>query len=290
MKYLQFFEKFGISKNLEDQCKSYFDEIKENPTKNNFDFLFQNNTGEYQFKVKIGKFDGKTLGRYNLSLDSETGKINNIIIYLKDRNNYSTLLHELKHLDYATRKPSFYKDIFHKSKETLGELRGSKKLIFAEEVFYLLDTNEFESRYHGYYADFDDFISNNISKNPTPSEIYNLFEKFLAGNQDKSWTWYTKDDEFKFEDYLTSSQINRLFHQFVYIKDFYKDEYDNVIKYLKSQIKKAFKSSFNKYTKEELLEINRTKKMIESKINKRLPKFRKKFFRLVSIMIDKWCK
>jgi hypothetical protein len=138
-------------------------------------------------------------------------------------------------------------------------------------------------------VDFDDFISKNISKNPTPGEIYTLFERFLATTNDNSWTWYVNDKEFKFEEYFTKDNINSLF-RLISKTDFYKDEYKNIFKYIKSIIKRAFKITFKIYTKEELLDIERTKKMYENQINKRLPIYRKKFFKLVPLMVDKWVK
>lgn len=290
MKYLKpFNEKFGINKDLDDQCRNFFKKVQENPQENNFNFILKNEKGEYPFELKVGTFDGGTHGRFNLILNDDKS-IKKTLIYLKNRNDYSTFLHELKHLDYATRKRNFYKDVFHVAKDKLSELRNHP-LVLAHEIFYLLDKNEFESRYHGYYVDFDNFISKNISKNPTPGEIYSLFERFLIhvtnSDKDLSWTWYVNDREFKFENFFKKDDLNSLF-RIISKTDFYKDEYKNVFRYIKSIIKRAFKLTFKIYTKEELLDIERTKKMYETQINKRLPNYRKKFFKLVPLMVDKW--
>ncbi len=288
MKYIQSFnEKFGIKSDLEEQAKKYFNEISSSD-KNEFIFIYKNKKGNFPFTLKIGKVK-KLDGQFKK--DTSTKKLT---ILLSDRRDYSTFLHELKHLDYSIVKEFFYKDIFHVSNSKLKILKKNDPLIVAQSIFYLLDTNEFESRYHGYYVSFDKFISDylhfNLLDNPTPSDIYNLFEKFLSQSPDTSWTWYVYDKEFRFENHLTESQINRLFHQFVFTKDFYKDEYDSIFTYIKSYIKKAFRSTFNNYNEEELTDIEKNKKLIENKINQRLPKYRKKFFRLVTLMVDKWCK
>lgn len=291
MKYIQSFnEKFGIKNRLSDQVDGYFQHIQENPDKNEFTFYYAYDRLNMKdiiqkFTVKIGKLKGLE-GQY--SFDKKTKETT---ILLGDRNNKSTLLHELKHVDYALYKDGFYNDIFHVAKDRLEKNLSKKdKLNYAQEMFYLLDQNEFEARYHGYYIDFDEFIKNSQINNPTPGQIYDLFEKFLSQTSDVSWTWYVKDDEFKFEDYFSNSLINRLFNQFVYTKDFYSDEYENMFKYIKSIFKKSYRKIFNSYTDEEIIEIKKTKKLFERKINQRLPKYKKKLFKLVSLMIEKWCK
>ena len=50
------------------------------------------------------------------------------------------------------------------------------------------------------------------------------------------------------------------------------------------------KTKLNFYSKEELSEIQRSKKKVEIEINKRIQKYRKKFFRLITLMSEKWCK
>jgi len=290
MKYLQSFnEKFGIKSRLSEQVDSYFQHIQENPDKYEFTFYYAYNKLGVEdilqkFTVKIGKLKGLH-GQYSFNL-----KTKEATILLSDRNNKSTLLHEIKHLDYALHKDRFNHDIFHVAKDRLGKISKKDKLSYAGEIFYILDQNEFEARYHGYYIDFDEFIKSSEIDNPTPGQIYELFEKFLIGYHDVSWTWYVKDDEFKFEDYFSDSLINRLFNQFVYTKDFYSDEYENMFKYIRSILKKSYRKVFNKYTSEEIIEIKRTKKLFERKINQRLPKYRKKLFKLVPLMVDKWCK
>jgi len=291
MKYLQTInEKFGIKKRLTDQVDGYFRVIQENPDKDEFTFYYAYDTLDVKdilqkVTIKIGKV--KNLhGQYTFDI-----KTKETTILLSDRNDKSTLLHELKHFDYALHKRDFHKNIFHTAKDRLDKnLSKRDRLNYAQEIFYLLDQNEFEARYHGYYIDFDEFISNSEIDDPTPGEIYELFEKFLSQTSDNSWTWYIKDDKFKFEDYFSNSLINRLFNQFIYTKDFYADEYENMFKYIKSILMKSYKRVFNSYSDKEIIEIKRTKKLFENKINHRLPKYRRKMFKLVPLMVDKWCK
>ena len=291
MKYLQTInEKFGIKKRLVEQVDGYFRVIQENPDKHEFTFYYAYDSLGIKdilqkVTVKIGKVKGLH-GQYSFNPNTKE-----TTILLSDRNDKSTLLHELKHLDYALHKRDFHKNIFHTSKDRLSKsLSKRDKLNYAQEIFYLLDQNEFESRYHGYFIDFDEFISKSKIKDPTPGEIYELFESFLSQSEDISWTWYVKEDEFKFENYFSDSLINRLFNQFVYTKDFYADEYENMFKYIRSIFKKSYRRIFNSYSDEEIIEIKRTKKLFERKINQRLPKYRKKLFKLVPLMVDKWCK
>lgn len=282
MKYLQSFnERLGFNIDLDKQVEEFYKEIV-NSAEMEFNFVYQNDRGKFPFKLIIGNLNKKGAFR----IDIETGEKK---ILLKHRRDYATLLHEIKHLDYSTRKKDFYKDIFHLANERLSKMKSLDPLNSITSVFYLYNDNEFQSKYHGYYIEFDNFIAKNISSDPTPMEIWSLFERFLISTNDKSWTWYFKDDEFKFENYLPKSQINRLFTQFIYKGDIYKGEYDNLIKWLITGIKRLFKTKLNKYSEGELMEINKIKRFYEKQINIRLPKYRKRFLRMVQLMVDKWC-
>ena len=285
MKYLQSFnERLGLNLDIDKQVEKFYKEIV-NSQEKEFNFVYENDKGRFPFKVIIGGgLKGNNWGRYNFNIETGAMKIT-----LKNRSDYASLLHEVKHLDYSTRVGEYWKDIIQWGSIRLSKISSMDPLNSITNVFYLYNDNEFQSKYHSYYIDFDSFVAKNISDNPTPNEILSLFERFLISNRDDSWLWYFKNDEFKFEDYLSKAQINRLFTQFVYKNDIYNGEYDNLIKWLITGIKRLFKTKLNKYSEGELMEINKIKRFYEKQINMRLPKYRKKFLRIVQLMVDKWC-
>jgi hypothetical protein len=285
MKYLQSFnERLGLNLDIDKQVEKFYKEIV-NSQEKEFNFVYENDKGRFPFKVIIGGgLKGSNWGTYNFNIESGSKTIK-----IKSRGDYATLLHEVKHLDYSTRNKEYWRDIFKWGELKLSKIGSYDPLNSITNVFYLYNDNEFQSKYHSYYIDFDNFIAKNISDNPTPTEIWSLFERFLMSNRDNSWSWYFKDEKFKFEDYLSKSQINRLFTQFIYNNDIYNDEYNSLIKWISTSIRRLFKTKLNKYSEKELKDIDKVKRFYEKQINLRLPKYRRRFLRIVQLMVDKWC-
>ena len=105
MRYIKLFEKWGINKELEDLTDEYMTSIKNNPEQNDFNFVFYHELGNYLFKVKIKELGGKKEGNITYDVAEVNGKkrTSNFVITLSDRNDKSTLLHELKHFDRIIR-------------------------------------------------------------------------------------------------------------------------------------------------------------------------------------------
>ncbi len=88
-------ERLGISQDLEQQVEGYMKTIADRPQSNTFDLLYQCDLGNYRFKLIIDtKLDNE--GYFT----GDHGSIGGMEIYLNDREDESTLLHEVKHLDY----------------------------------------------------------------------------------------------------------------------------------------------------------------------------------------------
>ena len=283
MRYLKSFnERLGVNLDIDAQVDEYFRQINSSDKKD-FQFIYKNEKGEFPFTLYIGSLN-RSSG--NFAMDITTGEMS---IYLRSRTDHSTLLHEVKHLDFATRKPDYHKELLYLANKSLSGVGSLDPLSKITHIFYIFNDNEFQSKYHGYYKEFDNWISSRVSSNPTPKEIWGLFAEFLTSVKDRTWSWYFMDGEFRFSDYLSDAQINRLFTQFIYNKDIYRGELDNPVKYFTIGLKKSFKTKFNKYTQDELKEIEKLKKFYEKRINHRLPRYRRKFSRLIQLMIDKWC-
>ena len=214
MKYLKtynVFEKLGISNNVERATDLYFKTINDNPDKNNFSFKYKSDNGiEKEFTLRIIKTKGQE-GSFIISR-------NKLSIHLGDRNSKSTLLHEVKHLDYFIKSENCFNNLFYKSLSRLENLKKNDPLRYVSEIFYVFDENEFQSKYHSYYIDFDKFIEDKIDKlskdnldalkkinididvnqlreatirvNINNSTILQYFYEFLTKSNDTSWTLY----------------------------------------------------------------------------------------------------
>ena len=200
MRYIKLFEKWGINKELEDLTDEYMTSIKENPEQNDFNFVLYHELGNYVFKVKIKELGGKTEGNITYDVDIVNGKkrTSNFLITLSDRNDKSTLLHELKHFDRIVRMGP-----------DDGAIRKSLKWVdFIDNdfnpnirsIFYLLNDDEFEAKYHGYYSQIDKYLSENLIENPTREDVINQINFFLKlPSTDKSYTWWKNNLYFKLE-------------------------------------------------------------------------------------------
>ena len=106
MKYIKLFEKWGINSEIESYAKEYFEVINDDTKRDRFNFLYKNDKGNYYFDLTIRKSDNAN----KLGYFTYNKKMGWMTINLSNRGDYSTLLHELKHLDRHTRvkKNQFY--------------------------------------------------------------------------------------------------------------------------------------------------------------------------------------
>lgn len=294
MRYIK--ERLGIDLNIDDQVNKYIEEIKSNPNKNEFDFIYANNYGNTSFKIRIVK-DLDAFGRFQRDVTPDNwSNLENLEILLKDRESSSTLMHELKHLDHLIRKINSKKNIksfkgiyndeisdFHK---ILTDRIGRKKdapshnLIY---IFYIFNIDELEARYHGLYKD----MSNYLKDNP-PKDIYDIgdaFEKILCYDEaSESLRLLLNLKEFKFSDIFKEKFIRSAIYQYLIDDSF---DAKDVITFLIRNYKTRFKTRFNTYSKKDLDRIDRIQKRFESVLTKRINKWNRKIFRLIFLLKEK---
>jgi len=158
MKYLQRFdERLGISQDMEQQVEGYMKTIRERPISKVFKLLYQCDLGSYFFKLVI---DPKM--EPNGYFTGSSTFVGDLEIHLKDREDESTLLHEVKHLDYYLRKKGRTKNIYDRMERSIPASDKTKvsqrTLGLLEHIFYIYDENEFQSKYTSFYKSFDLFL------------------------------------------------------------------------------------------------------------------------------------
>jgi len=224
---------------------------------------------------------------------------NKLTIILKNRKDYSTLLHELKHLDlFIKNNGKHFKNYIFRSRQVVDRsLANYKEMKILKQILYVYDKDEFEAKYHSYYVDIDNYLQNNIKRIKNKELVKNLMEEFLNNEPDKSYTWWVgyfdgkkTNREFNFSNYLSNDNINKFFFIINKEKMPIKYSFKETFKEIFSDILDVIKIKFNKYSKKEIDAIQKTRKEYEKEINKRKNIFRKKFFRLFSIMTDKYGK
>jgi len=191
-------------------------------------------------------------------------------------------------MDYDLSNKHTYSNILSKSSKILSNSKDDYKQT-AQRLFYYIDPNEYEARYHECYMEFDDFLKDKKSLIKKPGDVATAFDVFLDTRKDKSHLYYFVKD-FSFEWLLNGNKrkINQILHS-ISNKDFYPKEYNNNYRFIETMVKKAFKSTFNRYSEEEMRDIEKTKKTYEKMINKNLKKYNKKFFKIVPAMVEKYC-
>ena len=289
MRYIKLFEKWGINKELEDLTDEYMTSIKENPEQNDFNFVLYHELGNYVFKVKIKELGGKTEGNITYDVDIVNGKkrTSNFLITLSDRNDKSTLLHELKHFDRIIRMGP-----------DDGAIRKSLKWVDfidndfnpgIKSIFYLLNDDEFEAKYHGYYSKIDQYLEKNLIENPTREDVINQINFFLKlPSTDKSYTWWKNNLYFKLELLGDKKYVEKLFDLLI------NGEITPMVipslnmRELFTSVKTYIRQKLGIKTKLEKEQIQKAIIQIEKLINKNKEKYRKKFNRIYSIMVDKY--
>ena len=196
MKHLdKFNEKMGLNMDIKSQCDKIYAEINlpENKKKNKFKFVLYTDKGNTFFDLLVDKASGlkyPTQGQFrrNRITDKE------LEIGLLNRNDRSTLLHEMKHMYNLIMNKKQYSSDFYKTLNFSKDQEAEEEYKFTW-VFYIFDQDEFEAKYHDYYIHLDEYIGKNISKRPTEWEIIGLWKKFFNEdfNEDVSWTnWWDK--------------------------------------------------------------------------------------------------
>ena len=293
MKYLQRFdERLGISQDMEQQVEGYMKTIREKPISKVFRLLYQCDLGNYFFKLVIDP-----------NIDSEgyfTGSpisIGDLEIHLKDREDESTLLHEVKHLDYYLRKNGKTKTIYDRMKRSVSNSDKTKvsqrTLALLEHIFYIYDENEFQSKYTSFYKEFDIFLSKQ-NKNFTTSEIKNIFFDYQQWTEDDTFSWYTvtSDYNFTFDKFVYKDELRVVFNYIIseHSRRTFKNPYLDFFSYLVADIKKNIKIRFKLFTGKEKLEIEKAIRFFEKDINKRIQKYKKRMSRIVTLACEKYVK
>lgn len=285
-------ERLGISQDMEQQVEGYMKTIREKPISKVFKLLYQCDLGSYFFKLII---DPK--------IDSEgyfTGSstfVGDLEIYLKDREDESTLLHEVKHLDYYLRKKGRTKNIYDRMERSISNSDKTKvsqrTLGLLEHIFYIYDENEFQSKYTSFYKSFDLFLSKQ-NKDFTTSEIKELFFDYKKWTEDRVFSWYTvaSDYDFTFDKFVDKDELRVVFNYIIseHSRRTFKNPYLDFLSYLVADVKKNIKIRFKLFTDKEKVEIEKAIRFFEKDINKRIQNYKRRMSRIVTLACEKYVK
>lgn len=186
-------ESQGINKSLEDQVDDMFNVVNlpGNKDKKVFNMVYHCNGINTFFILQYG-LDKKihnngpmlseegAAGYFNISKDADTGRILDIRITIDQKSNKSTLLHEVKHLDYSIRNNKWENNIFYKERNKIQSF-NSKSYKSIRTIFYLYDKNEFEAKYHGYYVSLDESMRNVIKYIPNEKRTKKMISDLSKG-------------------------------------------------------------------------------------------------------------
>jgi hypothetical protein len=291
-------ERLGISQDMEQQVEEYMKEIEKKPISKVFKFVYKCDLGTYSFNLIIDpKIDCK--GYFN---DDRRG---NFKIYLADRSDEETLLHEVKHLDFNLRKKGKTKTNYTKSQFAISNTDSKQSKVsqrtldILEHIFYIYDENEFQSKYHSFYKKFDLLLSKVKDEGEksnveiTTKSIRHIFYNEKWWN-DSSFTWYTPDEgyEFKFEKYVPKDELRIVFYYILMEqkRKTFKNVYLDFVSYFASQIKKDLKTFFKIFTGKEKQEIERYITHFEKDINKKIKKYKRRMSRIITLACEKYVK
>ena len=285
-------ERLGISQDMEQQVEGYMKTIREKPISKVFKLLYQCDLGSYFFKLVI---DPKI--EPNGYFTGSSTFVGDLEIHLKDREDESTLLHEVKHLDYYLRKKGKTKNIYDRMQRSISnsdEKKVSKRTLgLLEHIFYIYDENEFQSKYISFYKDFDLFLSKQ-NKEFTTNEIRELFFDYKKWSDDTTFSWYTvaSDYDFTFDRFVDEGELKVVFNYIIseHSRRTFKNPYLDFLSYLVADIKKNIKIRFKLFTDKEKIEIEKAIRFFEKDINKRIQKYKKRMSRIVTLACEKYVK
>lgn len=283
MKHLKLFEAFGIDFNIESQVDNYFDKIKSEPNQSKFNFLFQNDRVNCYFDLIIDpKLDSE--GKF---IEYKDGRLE---VRIKDRDDVSTLLHEVKHLDYRIKNKKLAQTVYYKAKEILNNYSNTPSDLIV--VFYVYDENESQSKYHGYYKEFKEYCKDKIDSDSTFTQLKNLWPKYLLSCSDTTWCYYLVDQKFKFSNFISDKKLDNCLYQMLEagvmktpdIFKWSKNWITNNIKYIWHQVR----TKLGIYTKEERVEMDKLKKYFESTFQQRHERMKRKFTRMILLVAEQY--
>jgi hypothetical protein len=286
MKYIKIFEKWGISQEVEDSAKYYVQQMLKNP-KNKYTFIYHSQKGDYQFDIIIDKFKNpKQYGEFTYDIDRNNGETSGYTIQITKRDDIEVLIHELKHFDRHLRKGT-NTDMLSTGTSEMDKLKIESSTI--QQIFYLFNTDEYEARYHEYYSGIDKYLSENLKENPNSKDVISMINFYLESVvSDKSYKLWKIDFNIDILKNSKKKDLIKIFNQILDNKPFLprinfndiKGTYKALVRFIKSEIgMEVTPENFDKLVKKLNLQINRNKE-----------KFRKKFNRLYTIMIDKYVK
>jgi hypothetical protein len=156
-------------------------------------------------------------------------------------------------------------------------------------MFYLLNDDEFEAKYHSYYNEIDEYLAKNLIENPTKEDVINQINFYLKSPQcDKSYTWWKNQVYLKFDKHGDKHHIEKIFDLLINGEITPMIIPSLKIRELLVSVKTYIKQKLGIKTKLEKEEIKKLITKVENLINKNKEKYRKKFNRIYSIMVDKY--
>jgi hypothetical protein len=290
-------ERLGIVQGIEQQVEYYIKTIESKPIAKVFNLVYSCDLGTYKFKLIIDpKIDCR--GYFN---DDTHG---NFSIYLADRSDEETLLHEVKHLDFNLRNKGKTKTPYSRSEKIISiegkNAKVSKRTLeLLEHIFYIYDENEFQSKYHSFYKKFDILMSelkveaDKIDQKITTAAVRHIFynERWW---DDSAFTWYVPKEgyDFKFENFVDKGELRIVFYYLLMEqkRKQYSNPYLDFVSYLIHGIKSDLKKTFKIFTGDEKKEIEKYITFFEKDINKKIKIYKKRMSRIVTLACEKYVK
>lgn len=298
MKHLKRFnERLGIIKGMEEQVELYMKTIESKPISKIFKFFYHCDLGTYPFQLIIDP-----------TIDSRgyfSDRLGKFYIYINDRTDESTLLHEVKHLDYNLRNKGKTTNPYTKSQMAIS-LDGKQAKVsqhtleMLEHIFYIYDENEFQSKYHSFYKDFDSLLSKmklELDKKGESNQLTTKAIRHIFYNErwwsDSTFTWYVPSEglEFKFENYVPKDELRIVFYYILMEQKrrTFSNTYLDVFSFIANNLVKDIKRFFKIFTGKEKREIEKYIKFFEKDINKKLIKYKRRMSRIVTLACEKYC-
>lgn len=292
--YQLFTEKMGISLEMEEQVDTFMREIKDNPDKSVFNFVYKNNLGSFNFTLKINQ-SLKNAG--NVLIASRTNF--SYIITLKNRNDISTLLHEVKHMDYSIRnKDGELDNPYNLSRSTLNaHPNQTDKIKILAWIFYIYNDDEFQSQYQSIYNSFQlhfEEIAKDMNKEDiTYKLIQEKFKEFIDKDYKMICMFYFMKAKFKFDIFCPEKLMNKVFLYLISNRQIdktftEKNPYKGLYQIVKYSLERLIRSVFNTYSDEQKREIEKVKKFFETDINRKNKIYSRKVLRIVTLTYDKY--
>lgn len=281
-------EKMGVNYDLIEQGRAMFKKMyNDNPKQKEYTFTYipKGTNINREFKVVIDK-NKKSKGSYN----QLTNKIT-----LREIN-FSTLIHELQHLDYSIRTDKV--DYFRKIKNNLIDIDDDNMLI---NVLYLMDENEFRSRYLDFYNDVNVFLHYSKQEGVDINKEYidTVIKSTIMKDTVVFIYYYIAKDGVTLYQFLNvisdkklkDKDIDHMLYQSIKASTI--DKEPSIIKsmikhYAQINIINPVKKLLNIYTKSDKVEIEKVKNKLEKITKIRAEKYRRKLNRVYTLMYDKW--